>query len=106
MRNPRSSGIRSTSRLNTSSEDGSIQCASSSRTRTGVALVGPTSSASSELIKPDARRLLARKFGGAPNLADDRVEGIVHLVRRTLIAHQEMWLVGDPFSKRCQDTRL
>ena len=41
MRNARSSGIRSTRRLNNSSDDGSAQCASSSNASTGASLVNP-----------------------------------------------------------------
>ena len=41
-----------------------------------------------------------------PNLACDRVEGIVGVVRPALIAHPQMRLVADPFAQRSQNALL
>jgi hypothetical protein len=51
MRKARRRGERSISRENTSSDDGSIQCASSSSASTGASLVSPAKSAISAAIE-------------------------------------------------------
>src|SRR6185437_8695780 len=59
-----------------------------------------------EPFKSCRRRLIVAKLAAPPDVADNRVESIVHVMRGALIADREMWLVGDPFAQRSQDARL
>lgn len=50
--------------------------------------------------------LFGRKLCRAPNLMDDRMKRIVHVVGGTLVADREMPLVGEPFAQAGQDAQL
>ena len=59
-----------------------------------------------QLVQPRRRRLDADKTRRMPDLAGDRIESVVDVVRRALIAHPHMRLVADPLAERRQNARL
>jgi hypothetical protein len=56
-----------------------------------------------ELVEPAARGLTADKFRGMPDLADHRMERVVDVVRRALVAQHQMRLLADPLAQRRQN---
>ena len=59
-----------------------------------------------QLVEPRRRRLAADKARRTPDLARDRIEGVVDVVRRALVAHPHMRLVADLLAQRRQNARL
>ena len=59
-----------------------------------------------ELVEPGRRRLADHKTRRMPDLARDRMEGVVDVVRRALITDPHMRLVADPLAERRQNARL
>jgi hypothetical protein len=59
-----------------------------------------------QLVEPRRRRLAADKARRMPDVARDRIEGVVDVMRRALIAHPHMRLVADPLAQRRENARL
>ena len=59
-----------------------------------------------QLLQPRGGRFAADETGATPDLSDHRIERVVDMVRRALIAQHQMRLVADALAQRGQNARF
>jgi hypothetical protein len=59
-----------------------------------------------KLVELRLHGVIARKSGGAPDLADGRIKGAINVLWRAEIAQTGVRLGRDAFEQRCSQSRL